>query len=34
VLQGVALFGWPGRRTLRRLVANAKRCDALVCEEK
>lgn len=31
VLQGVALFGHPGPKSLARMIAAAKECDALIC---
>lgn len=32
VLQGVALFGHPGPKSLARMVEAAKDCDALICQ--
>jgi protein-disulfide isomerase len=32
VLQGVALFGHPGPKSLARMIAAAKECDALICK--
>lgn len=31
VLAGVAIQGWPGPKTLRAMIANARKCDQPVC---
>lgn len=31
VIKGVAIVGYPGPKSLARIVANAQRCDAVIC---
>lgn len=33
IVAGTAILGWPGAKTLRRIIANARRCDQIVCEK-
>jgi len=34
VIAGVAILGWPGAKSLREIVANARKCDQPVCDGK
>ncbi|WP_442755547.1 DsbA family protein [Methylocystis sp. JAN1] len=34
IIAGVAILGWPGAKSLRAVVANARRCDQPVCDGK
>lgn len=31
IIAGVAILGWPGAKSLRDIIANARRCDQPVC---
>lgn len=34
VVAGTAILGWPGAKSLRDIIANARKCDQPVCEKK
>ncbi len=34
IVAGVAILGWPGARSLRQIIANARRCDQPACDKK
>ncbi|MFY9627959.1 MAG: DsbA family protein [Methylocystis sp.] len=33
-IAGVGLLGWPGPQSLRKIIANVRKCDRPLCEEK
>ncbi|QGM96968.1 thioredoxin domain-containing protein [Methylocystis parvus] len=34
VIAGVAILGWPGEKSLREIIGNARKCDQPVCDGK
>jgi protein-disulfide isomerase len=34
VIKGVAIVGYPGPKSLARIIDSVKRCDAVICEDK